>query len=52
MSEISFFLLKLNIVRDRTGRGIERATAETLAAQPVVLDELRDRAWVMRTWLT
>ena len=30
-------------VHDRTGRGIEGATAETLTVQPVVLDESRDR---------
>jgi len=31
---------------------VERATTETLTVQPVVLDELRDRACVMNTWLT
>jgi hypothetical protein len=29
-------------VIDRTGRGIEGATADTLTIQPIVLDELRD----------
>ncbi len=40
---MSFFLLKLNMSHDRAGRGIERALADTLTVQPVVLDELRNR---------
>src|SRR5579864_957695 len=36
-------LLEIEHVVDRAGRGIERTLAETLALEPVVLDELRDR---------
>src|ERR1700734_3092433 len=36
-------LLEIEHVVDRTGRGIEGAAAETLAVQPVILDELGDR---------
>src|SRR5579883_1996920 len=36
-------LFEVEQAHDRTGRGIEGATAETLTIQPVVLDELRDR---------
>src|SRR5579862_7661663 len=36
-------LIEIEHVHDRTGRGVERATAEPLTSQPVVLDELGNR---------